>query len=141
MKDTELLQFIYKTAVMGIEGLNDVQGHIKDEKLCKAVQQQVEEYQNISDAAGNMLRSVGEEPNPPGRMARLSSEMMSAAKTLMDSSPSKIAEMVIQGNHMGIIQGTRHLHDYAGEDDRVRALAEKLLKTEQANVEQMKPFL
>ena len=62
-------------------------------------------------------------------------------KTLADSSDSKIAEMTIKGNNMGITKGLKHLHDYEGNDRQVRSLAEKLLSTEQANVEQMKPFL
>lgn len=74
-------------------------------------------------------------------MARLSSEVMSTAKTLADPSASNIAEMVIQGNNMGITKSLKHLNDYAGNDPEVRNLAEKLLETEQANVEQMKPFL
>lgn len=51
------------------------------------------------------------------------------------------AEMGIQDNTMGITKGTRHLNDYAGDDRRVRQLAEKLLRTEEANVAQMKPYL
>ena len=42
---------------------------------------------------------------------------------------------------MGITKGLMKLHDYEGNDRQVRSLAEKLLSTEQANVEQMKPFL
>ena len=49
--------------------------------------------------------------------------------------------MVINGNNMGINKGLKHLHDYKGDDQQVRALTEKLIATEQANVEQMKPFL
>ena len=74
-------------------------------------------------------------------MARLSSEVMSTMQTLADSSDSKIAEMTIKGNNMGITKGLKQLPDYEGNDRQVRSLAEKLLSTEQANVEQMKPFL
>ena len=47
----------------------------------------------------------------------------------------------MKGNNMGITKGLKHLHDYEGDDPKVRTLAERLLSTEQANVEQMKPFL
>ncbi len=141
MKDTELLQYVYKTAEMGVKGLQDVENQIQDHKLRHAVDAQIREYRNLSRAAGEMLRSKGEEPKDPGLMARLSSEVMSTAKTLADPSASNIAEMVIQGNNMGITKSLKHLNDYAGNDPEVRELAEKLLETEQANVEQMKPFL
>ena len=141
MKDTELLHFVHKTAEMGIEGLKDVEGRIQGGELRDAVGRQVAEYRKISNAAGDLLRSKGEDPKDPGLMARVSSEFMSVMQTAVDSSDSKIAEMVIQGNNMGITKGLKHLHDHEGDDSKVRGLAEKLLKTEQDNVEQMKPFL
>ena len=141
MKDTELLQFVHKTAQMGIKGLKDVEGQIHEEPLREAVGRQVAEYRKISREAGELLRSYGEEPNDVGLVARISSEVMSAAKTFPAASSSKIAEMVIQGNTMGITKGTKHLNDYAGDDRQVRALAQRLIATEQDNVEQMKRFL
>lgn len=141
MHDTELLQYVHETAEMGIEGLQNVIGEIEDAKLRQAVESQIVEYQDISKKSGSMLRSKGETPKNPGVMARVSSEVMSTIETLADNSASKIAEMVIQGNNMGITKGLKHLHDYAGDDKQVRSLAEKLLRTEQSNVEQMKPFL
>lgn len=50
-------------------------------------------------------------------------------------------EMTIQGNNMGVSKTIEHLHDYDGDDEEVRQLVEKLLATEEANVEQLKPFL
>ena len=48
---------------------------------------------------------------------------------------------MIQGNTMGMTKSLKHLHDYHGKDERVRDLANKLLKTEEANIQQMKKFL
>ena len=141
MHDIELLQYVHKTASMGIKGLEDVTGHIADSELREAVSRQIQEYQNISEASSSLIRSKGGEPNSPGLMAQVSSELMSTVKTLVDSSASKIAEMVIQGNTMGITKGTKHLNDYDGDDRQVKKLAEKLIETEQANIEQMKKFL
>lgn len=62
-------------------------------------------------------------------------------KLMADPSASKIAEMMIQGNTMGMTQSLRNLNDYPGKDERVRDLASKLLRTEEANIEQMKKFL
>ncbi len=141
MKDTQLLQYVHKTAEMGIEGLRDVEDRIQDQDLRRAVRRQIAEYQEISKESGEMLRAKGEEPEEPGLMARMSSEVMSTAKTFPEASASKIAEMVIQGNTMGITKGTKHLNDYAGDDPKVKALARRLISTEQDNVEQMKQFL
>jgi hypothetical protein len=141
LKDIELLQFIHKTAQMGISGLQTVEGRIHSRNMLQAVKGQISEYQSIAKDATNLLQKKGEQPVNPSKFALLSSELMSAVKTITDPSASKIAEMVIQGNNMGITKGIKHLHDYAGNDCQVRALAERLVQTEQNNVEQMKPFL
>ena len=74
-------------------------------------------------------------------MAKISSEVMAHGQMLLNDSVSKIAEMTIQGNNMGVSKTIQHLHDYSGDDEEVRALTRKLLATEEANVEQLKPFL
>ena len=141
MQDIELLQFVHETAVMGIEGLKSVKDYVRDERLSSALESQADEYRRIASSSGILLQKRGEKPKDPSLMAKVSSEVMATAKTMTDSSASNIAEMVIQGNNMGITKGTRHLNDYAGDDGGVRRLAEKLLETEKANVEQMKQFL
>lgn len=141
MNDIELLQSVHETAEMGIVGLRNVEGQAQDGRLRQEIARQTAEYRNIADEARRMLAEKGRDPKDPGLMARLSSEVMSTVKTLADPSASNIAEMVIQGNTMGITKGTRRLSGYAGDDPAARALAEKLLHTEEANVEQMKGFL
>ena len=141
VRDIELLQYVHKTAAMGIKGLEDIKGSIHEPGLQKAVSQQIQEYKRISESSSALIRSKGKEPQGLGLIAQLSSEVMSTAKTMADSSASNIAEMVIQGNTMGIVKGTQHLNDYAGDDPKVKSLAEKLIQTEQANVEQMKKYL
>ena len=140
MPDTELLQYIHKTADMGCKGLNDVMKYA-DNDLRKVLNDQLTEYEKLREQAASMLRGRREEPNGAGTMAKISAEVMSAGQLMMDHSASKIAEMTIQGNNMGVSKTIKHLHDYQGTDENVRALGEKLLATEEANVEQLKPFL
>ena len=123
LTEAELLQYIYQTTEMGRDGIQSVLPHAEDETFHQALEQQLTEYEKL---------------NP---MVKASSEMMSAMKTMADHSTSKIAEMMIQGNTMGMTKSLKHLHDYHGKDERVRDLANKLLKTEEANIQQMKKFL
>lgn len=141
MQDTELLQFIHKTARMGEESLRDIEPMVKENELYSAISSQIREYKSIAGCANRMLEERGEMSPDPGTFSKVSSGVMTAMKMMADNSSSKIAEMVIQGNTMGITKGTKHLNDYTGDDRQVKALAQKLIATEQANVEQMKPFL
>ena len=71
----------------------------------------------------------------------LSADMMSSAKTMLDHSATKIAELVIQGSTMGVTKSLRTLRDCDVQDRRVGDLADRLLKTEEANIAEMKGFL
>ncbi len=141
MPETELLQYVYKTTAMGCDGINCVLDDVQDKHLKQVLQDQLTEYAKLNRSASSMLEARGEAPKGVSTMAKLSTEMMAAGQIMMDSTPTKIAEMTIQGNNMGVTKTLRHLHDYSGADKQVEALTRKLLATEQANVKQLQPFL
>lgn len=141
LKDTELLQYVHKTTEMGRDGIHEVMKYATDEKLHQALEQQLTEYEKLHGASSQMLLACGENPRGINPMVRASTRAMSAMQTMGNRSASKIAEMMIQGNTMGMTKSIKHLHDYQGNDERVRDAAVKLLKTEEANIEQMKQFL
>ena len=140
LPENELIQYVYKTADMGCEGIECVIGAARSDALRQVLHSQLGDYQKLREDAARMLHGSGDAPKGVGPMARASSRVMSAGKLSLDSSDSKIAEMTIQGNNMGVTKTIEHLHDYAGGGEAEK-LAKKLLATEQANVEQLKPFL
>ena len=141
MNEIDLLSHVYQTAEMGQDGITSVLRYSRDPSLRKALERQKREYRELQASAGDMLRSRGVQPDGVGAAAKLSSELMSAMKTLVDHSSTKIAEMMIQGSTMGVTKSLRTLRDCRPEEPRVKDLADKLLKTEQANIEEMKTFL
>ena len=141
LHNVEMLQYVYKTTDMGCEGIESVLGYVQNPDLEKKLKEQLIEYQKLRSEAGRLLEERNEKPKGVGTMAKVSSEVMSAGKMVIEHTDSKIAEMTIQGNQMGINKTIKHLHDYSGDDETVRTLTEKLLATEQANAEQLKSFL
>lgn len=140
LPETELLQYVYKTADMGVEGINAVLDYADNPELKKVLRDQKSEYVRYKDQAGRMLEARSENLTGANPIAKVSSYAMATGKLIMDHSASKIAEMTIQGNSMGVSKTIKHLHDYP-EHDEARKLTEQLLATEKANIEQLKPFL
>ena len=140
LPETELLQYVYKTADMGVEGINAVLDYAESPELKKVLRDQKSEYVRYKDRAGRMLEERDENKSGANPIAKISSYAMATGKLIMDRSSSKIAEMTIQGNSMGVSKTIKHLHDYT-TDDEARKLTEQLLATEKANIEQLKPFL
>ena len=141
LSENQLLNHIYQTAEMGQEGIQSVLKYAEEPRLVSALNSQLNEYGKLQDAAGSMLQARGEPPKGLGPVAKASSEMMSTMKAMTDRSASNIAEMMIQGSTMGVTKSLRTMRDCDVKDDGVRRLADKLLQTEQANIEEMKRFL
>ena len=140
LPEMELLQYIYKTADMGCEGIDTVEPHAED-KLLEELKRERNEYETIRSHADQMIRNGGDEPQGSGMMAKLSADVMASGQMMMDDSRSKIAEMMIQGTTMGIVKTIRHLKDYEGKDEKARDLGQKLLELQEQNVENMKAYL
>ena len=82
--------------------------------------------------------AAAEDASPVAKaMARVSSTM----KSLVNPTTSKLAEMVIQGNTMGATELKKQLNAYRGSNPSVVSLAQRQLKSEEKNIEDMKQYL
>ena len=88
-----------------------------------------------------MISKRGSEPARVSSAAKMSADMMAKIKTMTDRTDSKIAEMMIEGSTMGVTKIIKHKREYNGGDERVNDLADKLLKTEESNIVNMKRYL
>lgn len=141
LNETDLLNHIYQSTEMGRDGVESVLKYAAEDPLRRTLEDQKTEYEKICATSSAMLRERGAHPRGIHPVAKASTDVMAAMKVMANHSTSKIAEMMIQGNTMGMTKSLQTIHAYQGSDPRVRALADKLLATEQANIEQMKSFL
>ena len=139
LPEMELFQYIYKTADMGCQGIDTVEEHA-EKRLREELRRERQEYRAIRDEADGHIRRRGDTPAGVGTVARVSAEWMSKGQLAMDDSRGKIAELMIQGTTMGIVKTIRHLNDYQGDDGDARRLGERLLDTQEQNVERMKAY-
>ena len=78
----------------------------------------------------------------PGTAALAMSAAMLRAQSMLDPSTSRLAERMIQGSTMGAVQMTRRLHQLTGRaDPALVELGQRLLRTEEQNIQEMKRFL
>lgn len=138
--DCTLLNHIRQTTEMGVNGIDSVIQYA-DGTFRQALEQQRTEYNKIHSSADRLLRKHGGRPEDVSAFAKWSSELSSGVKTMMDSSQSNIADMMIRGNTMGVTKGMQTMRECNVSDTAVTSLANKLIATEQANINQMKKFL
>lgn len=141
-QNQQLLSFIHKNAAMGISSIPQVMALPQSRAMSHALNSQLKEYRTIAAQSQAYARSHGNALHAPNPIARTMSEVMLKTKTAVDPSTSKLAEMMIQGSTMGTVQMTRRLHQYAGKADTALVnLGNRLLKTEEQNIQEMKRFL
>lgn len=140
-KNNELLNYIHQNSEMGKDTINQLLNISKDENFCEELRRQLKEYSIIYDSCNDLIERMSKEPKDISDFAKVSAYISINMKTIMDKSSSHIAEMMIQGSTMGIIDITKRLKDYDPKDDEIAQLGDKLLKVEQNNVETLKKFL
>lgn len=60
---------------------------------------------------------------------------------MTDRSVSHLAEMLIIGSNMGVIDAIKNLRKYSDAEAEIRNLMTRLLAFEEHNIEQLKKFL
>lgn len=137
----ELLNYIYQNAEMGKDSTEHLIEVCEDEYFKSILEKQFNEYKRVFDLAAQKLISADKDPKELSSLSKLSTDIMLNLKTLRDKSPSHIAEMMIQGSTMGIIDITKNLHKYNDASPAVLDLGQHLLKFQQDCIEDLKKFL
>ena len=137
----EILSSVLKTAQMGQVGIRSLLDTTMQPALRNALESQMREYDAIETEAHAIASQRGWELRELDPAVRFLSDRMTRMKLVGSNRDSRIADMMIQGNTRGLIQGIRGLHQYPSRDDRVSGISQKLLDCETANIRQMQQFL
>jgi len=96
-QNVQLLKELYQASHMGIEAANLVTPKVKDEGLREEIERQRQTYKGLAVKTERMLAEAGETPDPESAMKKAMLWGSVQMNTLMDSSPTHIAEMMING--------------------------------------------
>lgn len=140
-QNAEFLNYIYQNSQMGVNTIKQLIKEVDDPAFKKMLSSQLGEYQLINDEATNQLHKNGQVEKGIPKIAEISTYLTIVMKTLTIRSPEHISEMLIQGSTMGIIDVSKNLKKYPEAAEETKVLANKLLKTEQSNIDQLKNFL
>ena len=139
--NAELLNFVYQNSQMGVDTVKQLIGIVEDDELKKYLESHYNKYNEIHLDAKKALNNNGYDEKGIGAMDKIKTYLMINWQTLTDKSSSHIAEMLIIGSNMGIINAVKNLKKYKNAEPSIREMMEKLLHTEENNVQQLKEFL
>ncbi len=140
-QNENLLEEIYRATQMGLEGIRAVAPKIEDARLKKEIRREEAGYQKFVSRAEEMLAAKGSIPQTHDGMKKAMLWGSVQMNALMDSSQEHLAEMLINGTTMGIVDMTKKISDLGESDAGARRLAEDFINFEEKSVEQLKKYL
>lgn len=141
MKEIQILKEINKDAKMGMDSLNMVTDKVQDEKFKKLLNEQHNEYQNIFDRTQELLVQNKEDMVDVPSMQKVMAWTGIQMNTLNDKSNSKLSKLLIQGNDMGVIKGTKLLHECSFTTPEIENLLSDFIRLQEKNIDDLKKFL
>ena len=142
MNQTEkLLQSIVENARMGASACEQLLKKTDDFEIRKELMQEKQHYGEIARDAEQRLFEMGIEPDPEGMMQRMGMWMGMEMNTMTDRSPSHLADMLIQGATMGIVEMTKARNSNPDASADAHGIAADFIAKQQAAVDRLKSFL
>lgn len=140
--NAELLNFVYQNSQMGVDTITQLLDIAQEEAFREHLHAQLKEYRQIHDKAAQMLETNGFNEEGLSAFEKIRTYLMINFQTLSDDSTSHIAEMLMVGSNMGVIDAIKNIRKYKdlAEPD-ILDLMEHLKKFEENNVERFKKYL
>lgn len=140
-ENINVLDELNKGATMGMDAIKFVLSSCEDDKFKKELEEEYKGYEEISKRANDLYSNYS---NDEAHETSVVNKMMTwygiKMKTLTDKSNSKIAELMLQGTNMGIIEGRKLLNSKEMDKD-VHKLMQEFVTMQEKNVETLKMYL
>ena len=137
----EFLNKVYENAEMCCESISMITEKVEDPSLLSELQSEHRDYTDLSGEAVNLLAKENKLPKEKGPLAQFGVWSGIQMNTAFDKSPDRIAEMMMQGSMMGVIDMSRTLKEYGDTPEDCRKLGENLIKLEENSIQKMKQYL
>ncbi|MBR3898273.1 MAG: hypothetical protein IKJ43_03215 [Bacilli bacterium] len=141
MEDINALDEIHKGACMGMDALSYILEKIKDDKFKEELQKEYKDYKTIAERIEKIYPKYNEgEPHKTGVMTKAMTWSETQMKAMSDDSDSHMAELLLNGVNMGIIEGRRILNK-KNLNDEVSKIVSEYVTMQEESVEKLKHYL
>ncbi len=141
--EINVLDELNKGVCMGMDAIHYILEKVDNEALKKELDCQYQEYKKITEEIKRLYPEYNNSKDEPHKTNAVNKAMTwygIEMKTILDSSTSKISELLLQGTNMGIIEG-RKLLNHKNTDENVHSLVQKYVSMQEKAVEKLKQFL
>lgn len=139
--DIKVLQEIQRNTKMAMKALDTISSKIYDDDLSIQAARESMKYADIYNQATNRLLDG---KIPSYKETGFQDLMLKGgihANTLLDTSTSHIAEMLIQGSNRGLTSMWKSINHHENASNTSMEIAKELMDFEEKNIERLKQYL
>ena len=137
----KLLQAIAENGHTGVNACEQLLNRTADAELRGELVLERQHYFDAMRDAENLLLMQGIAPRRPGPAAQMGLWMGMQINTIADRSASHIADIVIQGATMGVVELTKARNSNPDADAQEQGIASFLITKQQEAIDRLKRFL
>lgn len=138
---TKLLRECNAGIKMGIDTIESVLERVENQDFYVILKTCKDEHIKLEAETGALLQEFGEESKEPNPLAKGMSYMKTNVKTVLEPGDKTVADLVTDGCHMGVKSLERYLNEYKNAEQRVKSIAEKLIKIEKNLADDIAAYL
>lgn len=137
----QLLQDVIRNARTGESAIDQLLTISDNTEMRKDLMTEKAFYHSTVRTGEQALIRAGGKPEPVGPMAKAGMKMGIMFNTITDKSDCHIAEMVIQGANMGIVEMTKALNTYPNANEDALSIARNFIGQQQDIINRQKHYL
>lgn len=143
MKSQEVTVYreIQRNTEMAIKAINTISGKIHDDNLAMQIARQSVKYSELNTEASKQLVAAKAEPYHGSYISDMMLKMGIHFNTMFNTSTGHIAELMIKGSNMGVLEMEKVLHHNKEAGEQPVSLAQNLIDFEENSVKRLKDYL
>ncbi len=140
-KTIQLLNEVYQSSKNAVDAIDILLCRTNSQSFQNSLKNSQKHYYDIADEAAVKLHEYNKLPPDSGLLSKL--ELWAAVKFALfsDSRIDAMAEIMINGSTLGMIDMTKTANQCPDAGKYALALAHKLIRTEQENIDTMREYL
>lgn len=136
-----ILNEINKGIKMGMDSISTISEKVQDGNFKDDLLFQYDKYNEILNRVNSELKNYDDFPKEVPPMQKAMGYVDIQMSTLNDKCNSNIAEMLIKGTNMGIIEGVKLKNHNPEAEPKIQNILNDFIKFQENNVEKLKKYL
>lgn len=136
-----ILNELNKGIKMGMDSISNVAEKVQDDRFKQDLKYQYDEYNRLLNEVNDTLTKYDDFPKELNPMQKAMGWMSVEFNTMDDKSNSHIAEMMLKGTNMAIIEGVKLLNQNPDTDESIKNILKDFIHFQENTVEQLKKYL